>query len=1107
MALVRQTITLSVKTFLLIAVRSWLSTAIRALVFPILVTFLVSYTKYWSVPGGMYGTGPPFPLRSFQDALIEGRSARPDFVILDNGFRTGDIAAVVGNLSSEVINAGYNLHLLPSRNDINSACPADLGGSTSCFAAVDFQSSPNHGDGPGWNYSMTFDDSLGGIDVDSNSMGQDIYVLPLQHYIDSLIASITPTATPLPQTQRSLAFTHQTNQERIDRAVQRYEDLLANYFSIIFFVALCGVSYQLVGLMASERESGMSHLIEAMSQRRWETQIARVLSYHIVFDLIYLPGWIASGALAGAIIFPEYSVGIFIGIYILTGLAVTSMSIFAGMFFRKAQMSGIIVILISIILGIAAQFGFSTPGATGGVYAMSFLFPPAAFVFFVTGVGKFQIAHLPYNLSEVLPISIIPWRARGDVFFIFLAVQTIYLPFAALLVERLVHFTPRRGRKVTRADSESPIAIRLEAFTKHYFPTSWARTIFCCGLRHRPAVKAVTDLNLELYRGAITCLLGANGSGKSSTLNAIAGTDSVTAGSIELELPRGLGICPQRNVVWDNLTVEEHVKIFTALKCGKGDVENHVDYINNLISQCDLSPKQHALSKTLSGGQKRKLQMAIMLSGGSNVCCIDEVSSGIDPLARRKIWEVLLAERGRRTILLTTHFLDEADALADHIALLSKGILQVQGSAAELKNAHGKGYKIFLDRSIGQVPLVTTAGVLQTSDAGQIVFQLRGSQDVAELSTELEKQGLFNYRVQGPTIEDVFLELSAEVKDASAELQIRPDSDEVEKLNITTGKGTTFLRQIPILMWKRALVLRRNYMPYTAAIIVPIIAAALTTLFLTRPSDSGDPPFRDVYPNGVPCGASGGARPPSVGSSVSAFSLPDYVFGPPDRLTDQLRPFFPTSQAPVQFVTTENAFIDEIRTNQSFEFFGGFFNAETDPLFAYSLDSGAGTAQASSRSLSIANNILSGVRINAALGNFPNDSGVPIIQTVQAILYLGLAMCIYPGFFALYPTMERLSKVRALHYSNGIRSYPIWCAYALFDGLFVLVISILVTVIWASVYSGYFGMGYVFVVILLYGLTSAALAYCVSLAATSQLSAYALSAGIQVVIFLLSFLG
>ena len=131
-------------------------------------------------------------------------------------------------------------------------------------------------------------------------------------------------------------------------------------------------------------------------------------------------------------------------------------------------------------------------------------------------------------------------------------------------------------------------------------------------------------------------LLGANGSGKSTTLDMLAGLQRPTTGSIEMDATGGIGLCPQKNVLWDELTVYEHVSIFNRLK-GK-DIDSKAQ-IKELVSACDLDEKFNARSETLSGGQKRKCQLAMMLTGGSSICMLDEVSSGLDPLSRRKIWD------------------------------------------------------------------------------------------------------------------------------------------------------------------------------------------------------------------------------------------------------------------------------------------------------------------------------------------------------------------------------------------------------------------------------------------------------------------------------------
>src|SRR3569833_3576832 len=209
-------------------------------------------------------------------------------------------------------------------------------------------------------------------------------------------------------------------------------------------------------------------------------------------------------------------------------------------------------------------------------------------------------------------------------------------------------------------------------------------------------VVAVNALSLTAVRGQILALLGANGSGKSTTLDASAGINKLTSGTISIDGTGGLGIAPQKNVLWDEVNVEEHIRIFNKLKSPGAFASR--DETRRLIASVDLESKTKAHSKPLSGGQKRKLQLGMMLTGGSAVCCVAEVSSGLDPLSRRRIWDILLAERGRRTIIMTTHFLDEADLLADHILVLSKGTLRAEGTSAELEERLGGGYKIHVHK-------------------------------------------------------------------------------------------------------------------------------------------------------------------------------------------------------------------------------------------------------------------------------------------------------------------------------------------------------------------------------------------------------------------------
>jgi ATP-binding cassette, subfamily A (ABC1), member 3 len=191
------------------------------------------------------------------------------------------------------------------------------------------------------------------------------------------------------------------------------------------------------------------------------------------------------------------------------------------------------------------------------------------------------------------------------------------------------------------------------------------------------------------------------------------------------------------------LTVEKHVKILDALKAvGRTSSK---DEIKQLIASCDLELKYNAPATTLSGGQNRKLQLAMMFVAGSEVYCVDEVSSGLDPLSRRKIWDILLNERGNRTILLTTHFLDEADYLADRILILSQGKLRAEGSSVELKQQLGSGSGVTFTETAEDEAHSRQSTAFNTD-----------SSDFIKCVNSLEKRGVTDSAINGPTIEDAF---------------------------------------------------------------------------------------------------------------------------------------------------------------------------------------------------------------------------------------------------------------------------------------------------------------------------------------------------------------
>ncbi|KAG9486662.1 hypothetical protein GDO78_006835 [Eleutherodactylus coqui] len=221
--------------------------------------------------------------------------------------------------------------------------------------------------------------------------------------------------------------------------------------------------------------------------------------------------------------------------------------------------------------------------------------------------------------------------------------------------------------------------------------------------RHGKKV-AVDGLSLSFYEGQITSFLGHNGAGKTTTMSILTGLFPPTSGTayilgkdIRTELNsirQNLGVCPQHNVLFDMLTVEEHIWFYARLKgLSKEKVKAEME---QMINDVGLPNKKKSKTSQLSGGMQRKLSVALAFVGGSKVVILDEPTAGVDPYSRRGIWELLLKYRQGRTIILSTHHMDEADILGDRIAIISQGRLCCVGSSLFLKNQLGTGYYLTL---------------------------------------------------------------------------------------------------------------------------------------------------------------------------------------------------------------------------------------------------------------------------------------------------------------------------------------------------------------------------------------------------------------------------
>ena len=259
---------------------------------------------------------------------------------------------------------------------------------------------------------------------------------------------------------------------------------------------------------------------------------------------------------------------------------------------------------------------------------------------------------------------------------------------------------------------------------------------------------AVQGVDFEIEQGEVFGLLGPNGAGKTTTVEILEGYRTRDAGEVTVlghdpqkpgrEFRQRIGVVLQQSELWPNLTVRETHKIFAGYYEQPRDVDEVIELVG-------LGEKRDARVKTLSGGQKRRLDLGVALVGDPDLVFLDEPTTGFDPAARRAAWEMIRSLRSLgKTVLLTTHYLDEAEQLADRVAVMRDGVIVKIGRPRELTTA-GLEVEIRYRRDSEEI-------VIRTSEPTRVLHEL--TSEALARGEELER-----LEVRRPTLEEVYLSL------------------------------------------------------------------------------------------------------------------------------------------------------------------------------------------------------------------------------------------------------------------------------------------------------------------------------------------------------------
>jgi ABC-2 type transport system ATP-binding protein len=292
-------------------------------------------------------------------------------------------------------------------------------------------------------------------------------------------------------------------------------------------------------------------------------------------------------------------------------------------------------------------------------------------------------------------------------------------------------------------------------------------------------VEAVKDLSISVSRGEVFGFLGPNGAGKTTALRMMVGLLKPTSGRTLIDkeevkpwskvIKEKVGICPQETVIWEDLTCYENLMLLSDLydvhrEEGKARAEK-------LLDELMLTDKRDEMGKALSGGMKRRLNLAMSLIHDPEILLLDEPSPGLDPQTRRVLWDYIatLPNRGH-TLILTTHDMDEADYLSDRVAIIDHGELLVMDAPAKLKASVGEGDVLELAFEEG-ADLERAASDFRGMD-GVISSQVSGGRVVLRCHeamcrlpdifdfVESHESHVADVRYRGNTLEDVFIDLT-----------------------------------------------------------------------------------------------------------------------------------------------------------------------------------------------------------------------------------------------------------------------------------------------------------------------------------------------------------
>ncbi|KAJ3112675.1 hypothetical protein HDU96_004305 [Phlyctochytrium bullatum] len=807
-------------------------------IFPVFLIFSGLQLRQNEITGFETGVGRPQQL----DLDLSKFSGASTLVFADDRApdrRNPGLQTIVDAFQKFLGARGVSLHVATSGLDLLRECsptPPTYKPTRSCWAGVTFTNLANE-NGQQWNYTLSFDSKAILPKVaEKYNVNKDLGLYPnaglaqLQILLDRVLLRLSANVSTESATVNArLDAWEGAAVNNVQILSKTLADQLRPFYGnvkvlgaiVVLAAFLPHVSWMAINMLL-EKEANIKEAMVIMGMQEWMYTASWILSA-LAFSSF---SFVLSGVAFWFLSFPSSSLVVCIVFILVAGSALLAFTLTTTVLLTKARMAGLIATSLTLVCGqkaltrnpnsIASVVAANT--TTGmPLLAMSAALPSGLIIFGIRLLASAEDNTTPVTLSNLTDstlsddkLSMMALILAGLISFLFhilltLLLEKVVVPFLNDPARFLKGLTDRAAdedlatenpglnpRLVEESGGESKPTISLRGLTKRY-PGS--------------PVKSVDGLSLEMYENQVLCLLGRNGCGKSSrsfrffafvvvmadgvepaTIGMLSGLidpsggDAVIHGrSIKSAGRTSVGFCPQQNILWEDLSVYETLMVYAGIKgVPSGQIDAEID---SWLEVVGIPEKRSSAVKTLSGGQKRKVCLCIAFMGGSKVVFLDEPTAGVDPFSRRSMWEIVAKNKSGRTIILTTHFLDEADILGDRIAIMDLGALKALGTSTFLKDSFNVGYRLAITLETEDSGSPSAAAASVRSTISQFIPQAReqnatlpemsfniplsANNKFSSLFAALEQPsaGVKDFDLAMSTLDDVFLKLVNEAVD------------------------------------------------------------------------------------------------------------------------------------------------------------------------------------------------------------------------------------------------------------------------------------------------------------------------------------------------------